>query len=379
MTPPPPARGEGGCFVVPVFLPHEGCPHRCVFCNQHALARASSDPPPGVSWQAAAADFLRFRGPARSRSEIAFYGGTFLGLPERRLRELLAEAAALVRRERLDGIRFSTRPDSVTDATLAILDEYPVLTVELGAQSMSDPVLREAGRGHTSEDTVKAVTRLRERGYHVGLQLMVGLPGEDADGLAETGRRIALLAPDFVRIYPTLVLAGSELERRFREDRYQPLSLDHAVALTAKLYRFFRANGIPVVRTGLQATRDLAPGGVVVAGPYHPAFGQLVQSACFREALLAALRQTPMAAASPSLRVHPRSLARLRGHRNETVDRLKTEFGWQRVGVEPDGGLPEDVILLADGRSVHVYTASDADALDRVARTGRYRHRSFLK
>jgi histone acetyltransferase (RNA polymerase elongator complex component) len=351
---------------VPVFLPHEGCPHRCVFCNQHALARASSDPPPGVSWQAAAADFLRFRGPARSSSEIAFYGGTFLGLPERRLRELLAEAAALVRRERLDGIRFSTRPDSVTDATLAILDDYPVLTVELGAQSMSDPVLREAGRGHTSEDTVKAVTRLRECGYQVGLQLMVGLPGEDADGLAETGRRIALLAPDFVRIYPTLVLAGSELEMRFREDRYQPLSLDRAVALTATLYRFFRANGIPVVRTGLQATRDLAPGGAVVAGPYHPAFGQLVQSACFREALLAALRQTPMAAASPSLRVHPRSLARLRGHRNETVERLKTEFGWQRVGVEPDGGLPEDVILLADGRSVHVYTASDANALDRV-------------
>ncbi len=366
MTPSPPARGGGGCFVVPVFLPHEGCPHRCVFCNQHALARASSDQPPGMGWQAAAEDFLRFRGTARSRSEIAFYGGTFLGLPEQRLRELLAEAAALVRRERLDGIRFSTRPDSVTDATLAVMADYPILTVELGAQSMSDTVLQESGRGHTAEDTVKAVTRLRERGYHVGLQLMVGLPGEDADGLDETGRRITLLAPDFVRIYPTLVLAGSELERRFREGRYQPLSLDHAVALTAKLYRFFRAHRIPVVRTGLQATRDLAPGGTVIAGPHHPAFGQLVQSACFREALLAALRQAPIPGASPTMRVHPRSLSRLRGHRNETVDRLKTEFGWQRVGVEPDDGLPEDVILLAGGRIVHVYTASGANALDRV-------------
>jgi len=104
----------------------------------------------------------------------------------------------------------------------------------------------------------------------------------------------------------------------------------------------------------------------VVAGPHHPAFGQLVQSACFRDALLAALRQTPIAGASTTLRVHPRSLARLRGHRNETVDRLKTEFGWHRVGVEPDDGLPEDVILLADGRIVHVYTASDANAPDRV-------------
>ena len=301
MTPSPAARpaGRGGCFIVPVFLPHDGCPHRCVFCNQHALARAVERSSAGyLGWQAAADGLPAVPRHCTLRSEIAFYGGTFLGLPERRLRELLADAAALVRRERLDGIRFSTRPDSVTDATLAILADYPVLTVELGAQSMSDPVLRESGRGHTAEDTVKAVTRLREHGYRVGLQLMVGLPGEDADGLAETGRRIALLAPDFVRIYPTLVLAGSELERRFREDRYQPLSLDRAVALTARLYRFFRANGIPVVRTGLQATPDLAPGGAVVAGPHHPAFGQLVQSACFREALLAALRQTPIAAAS---------------------------------------------------------------------------------
>jgi histone acetyltransferase (RNA polymerase elongator complex component) len=365
MTTGPQTRGEGGCFIVPVFLPHEGCPHRCVFCNQHALAGASHDQPPGMDWRAAASDFLCFRGTARFRSEIAFYGGTFLGLPEQRLRELLAGAAAFVRQERLDGIRFSTRPDSVTAATLTTIADYPVLTVELGAQSMSDIVLRESGRDHTAEQTGNAVTLLRERGYRVGLQIMVGLPGEDPDISAETGRRIAALAPDFVRIYPTLVLAGSELERRFHEGRYQPLSLDQAVARTAGLYRFFRARRIPVIRTGLQATRDLAPGGAVVAGPHHPAFGQLVQSACFRQALLVALRQTPIAGRAVTMRVHPRSLARLRGHRNETIARLKAEFGWQCVEVKPHDSLPEDAILLPGGRLIRVYEeASGAEALD---------------
>jgi histone acetyltransferase (RNA polymerase elongator complex component) len=363
MTPDPTAREAGGCFVVPVFLPHAGCPHRCVFCNQNTLARPSPGRPPSQDWRTAAVDFLRFRGARRTRSEIAFYGGTFLGLPGQRLRELLAEAAALVREHRLDGIRFSTRPDSVSEATLAIVADYPVSTVELGAQSMSDAVLQESGRGHTAEDTEQAVDLLQRRGYRVGLQLMVGLPGDDDERLAETGRRIAALAPDFIRIYPTLVLAGSELEARFRTGRYHPLSLDRAVELSAALYRFFRASRIPVARTGLQATRDLDPGGAVVAGPHHPAFGQLVQSACFRAALFAALRQAPIAGASVRLLVHPRSLTRLRGHRGETVERLKAEFGWGQVTVGADENLPEDAVLLPGGRMVRVYESSGAEAL----------------
>jgi histone acetyltransferase (RNA polymerase elongator complex component) len=356
------ASGRGGCFVVPVFLPHAGCPHRCVFCNQHTLARATHDHVPSADWRTAATDFLRFRGPGRSRSEIAFYGGTFLGLPERQARELLADAAGIVRQQHLDGIRLSTRPDSVSDETLSILSDFPVVTVELGVQSMSDPVLREAGRGHTAEDTVTAVARLRQRGYRVGLQIMVGLPGEGEEGLAETGRRVAELAPDFVRIYPTLVLAGSELDRWYRAGRYQPLPLDRAVALTAGLYRIFRAHRIAVVRTGLQATRDLAPGLSITAGPHHPAFGELVQAACFQEALLAVLRREPLPGPAVVLRTHPRDVSRVRGHRNATVALLKREFGWKQVGVESDERLARDAIALPDGRVVRVYR--DAPDMD---------------
>jgi histone acetyltransferase (RNA polymerase elongator complex component) len=346
------------CFIVPVFLPHAGCPHRCVFCDQQTLAGADHDPASGADWRDTASDFLRFRAARRTAGEIAFYGGTFLGLPEHEMRALLTDATAIVRRERLDGIRFSTRPDSVTDGVLDIIADYPVVTVELGAQSMSDGVLRQSGRGHTAQDTVDAVGRLRARGYRVGLQIMVGLPGEDADEPAETGRRIAALAPDFVRIYPTLVLAGSELELRYREGRYRPLTLGEAVTLTAGLYRFFRERRIPVVRTGVQATRDLAPGAAVISGPFHPAFGELVQSACYRQALAVALRRMPPAGPTLVLRVHPCGVSRLRGHRNETIALLEGEFGWTHVRVEPDARLPEDAVALPDGRLVRIYDAA---------------------
>lgn len=348
-------NAAGRPFVIPVFLPHAGCPQRCVFCNQQAIARSEHAPARGPDWRPAASDFLRFRSPGRTRSELAFYGGTFLGMPPQSLTPLLQEAAAFVRREGLDGIRFSTRPDSVSPDTLALIADHPVTTVELGAQSMSDRVLEQSGRGHTAADTASALRRLRERGYRVGLQVMVGLPGETSAELAETARAVAALAPDFVRIYPTLVLAGSALERLFREGRYRPLNLEEAVALTAGVYRYWRARGIAVVRTGLQPTRDLAPGAAVVAGPHHPAFGELVQSVCFREALRAALRRQPVSGAAVRLRVHPRDVSRVRGQRNAALTGLKREFGWTAVTVAADACLTPETIALPDGRLVRVY------------------------
>jgi histone acetyltransferase (RNA polymerase elongator complex component) len=225
-------------------------------------------------------------------------------------------------------------------------------------------VLEHSGRGHTAADTATAFRRLRARGYRVGLQIMVGLPGEAAAELAETARAVAALAPDFVRIYPTLVLAGSALERLVREGRYRPLNLEQAVALTAGVYRDWRARGIAVVRTGLQPTRDLAPGAAIVAGPYHPAFGELVQSACFREALLGELRREPVADTTVTLRVHPRDVSRMRGQRNTTLIGLRRELGWTGVAVAQDAGLTPETIGLPDGRVVRVYARPTGGPLD---------------
>lgn len=346
-------------FIVPVFLPHAGCPHRCVFCNQWIVSghgEGWSEPEGGM---AAARDFLRFRGTRQGPAQIAFFGGNFLGLPWERSRRLLAAASEWITAGDLDGIRFSTRPDTVDSQALDRIGEFPVACVELGVQSMDDDVLRRSQRGHTAADTTAAVRMLKARGYEVGLQLMVGLPGDDEGRLMETGRRIADLGPAFVRIYPTLVLNGSLLAEWHRLGRYRALSLDEAVGLCMKLYRLLRQRGIPVIRTGLQPGADLAPGRGVSAGPYHPAFGDLVQSACYLEALRRTLHRRPLVENAIELRVHPRGVSRLRGQHNANCAALRREFGFSEVRVAPDAGLDEDVIGLPDGGWIKVYACPD--------------------
>ena len=343
-------------FIVPVFIPHAGCPHRCVYCNQAAVTGRAETLPGPAAFRNQVAAFLKFRGRRRGRAQIAFFGGNFLGMAEAGIRQLLAEAAGFVRSGDVQGIRFSTRPDTVSRRTLDILSGFPVQTVELGAQSMDPEVLQRSRRGHTPDDTVNAVGLLVDRGYEVGLQIMAGLPGDDGNRLMETGRRIAELAPDFVRIYPTVVLAGSPLEKWYREGMYQPLALDAAVDLVQRLYGLFRAHSIPVIRMGLQATDDLVAGGAVLAGPWHPAFGHLVLCAAFLTAARRALKEGGGPGLELVLKVHPRSVSRMRGMRNANCKLLKQDFGFRRVDVAPDPALAEDEIAVRR-RRVESYTS----------------------
>jgi histone acetyltransferase (RNA polymerase elongator complex component) len=341
-------------FIVPVFIPHAGCPHRCVYCNQAAVTGRAETLPGPEAFRSHVAAFLKFRGRRRGRAQIAFFGGNFLGMAEAGMRQLLTEAAGFVRAGDVQGIRFSTRPDTVSRRTLDILSGFPVQTVELGAQSMDPEVLQRSRRGHTPGDTVSAVGLLVDRGYEVGLQIMAGLPGDDGNRLMETGRRIAELAPDFVRIYPTVVLAGSPLEKWYREGMYEPLALDAAVDLVRRLYGLFRAHSIPVIRMGLQATDDLGAGGAVLAGPWHPAFGHLVLCAAFLTAARRALREGGCHGVELVLKVHPRSVSRMRGMRNASCKLLKQDFGFRRVDVAPDPALAEDEIAVRGGSVVKV-------------------------
>ena len=341
-------------FIVPVFIPHAGCPHRCVYCNQAAVTGRAETLPEPAAFRNQVAAFLKYRGLRRGRAQVAFFGGNFLGMAEAGIRQLLTEAAGFVRSGDLQGIRFSTRPDTVSRQTLDILSGFPVQTVELGAQSMDPEVLQRSRRGHTPDDTVNAVGLLVDRGYEVGLQIMAGLPGDDETRLMETGRRIAELAPDFIRIYPTVVLAGSPLEKWYREGMYQPLALDAAVDLVQRLYGLFRAQSIPVIRMGLQATDDLGASGAVLAGPWHPAFGHLVLCAVFLTAARRALSEGGCRGLELVLKVHPRSVSRMRGMRNASCKLLKQDFGFRRVDVAPDPALAEDEIAVQGGRIVKV-------------------------
>ena len=221
-------------FIIPIFIPHAGCPHRCVFCNQVSITGKKQKMATRTELRLQIREFLTYKKENRKPVQIAFFGGNFLGLKSEEIKSLLEPAAEFVRDGQVDGIRFSTRPDTVNVKSLEAIKDYPVSTVELGVQSMDDRVLAMAGRGHSASDTVRAVEHLKERHISIGLQMMVGLPGDDDAGALTTAQRIADLGPDFVRIYPTLVVANSRLAGWYQSGGYAPLSLEEGVSLVKK-------------------------------------------------------------------------------------------------------------------------------------------------
>jgi len=326
-------------LVIPVFIPHRGCPHRCIFCNQSAITGSADTAIESVSVRDQVHRFLSHSAPDRSPVEIAFFGGTFLGLPEQDITSFLQEAATLVGSGAADGIRFSTRPDTVTEATLEWIRPFPVRTIEIGAQSMVDRVLDLAGRGHCEKDTRIAMGRIRKYGYRAGVQLMVGLPGESERDTLATGKAISELAPDFVRVYPTVVVQGSPLAEAYKRGEYHPLSLTEAVTRTKRLFLLFGYAGIPVTRMGLHVSTDPDLIGEVLAGPIHPAFGHLVLSEIFLDKVSLALTQHPIAGKRLVLATHPSNLSRLQGQNCGNLSSLKEAFQLKSVAVRVDESL----------------------------------------
>jgi histone acetyltransferase (RNA polymerase elongator complex component) len=333
-------------FIIPIFLPHSGCPNRCVFCNQTSITGTNPGFPAAENLRLQVTRFLKFNDQRRRHVQVAFYGGNFLGLGKDTIRRLLDESTALVKKGAIQSVRFSTRPDTVNEEALAGIAEYPVSTIEIGVQSMDDQVLMMAQRGHTANDTKNAVALLKSRRYRIGLQLMVGLPGDTEAKALTTARKVVELSPDFTRIYPTVVLADSPLAVWHKNGRYTPWSLDRCVTIVKKIYRLFQANKIPVVRMGLQATEELEKGSTVVAGPYHPAFGHLVHSSMFFDKATDALTAKKDLEKGVSINVHPNSISKLRGLNNENVDRLKRAFPIKSLQIISDPTLAEDELTV---------------------------------
>jgi len=264
-------------LVIPFFIPHLGCPQRCVFCDQTAITgRSAGVLPSAAEIGATILNYLGTKGAGRGESQVAFYGGSFSGLPEELQEQLLAAVAPFLGGGQVAGIRISTRPDYLDQARVDFLKSRGVTLVELGVQSLDDNVLSRCDRGHSAADSLQAIRLLRESGLRVGVQVMVGLPGETTGRILDGARTLAGLRPEVARLYPALVLRGSRLAMDFAAGLYRPLSLTKAVALCARLREIFLAQGVRVVRMGLQETGSLAS--EFLAGPHHPAFGEMVLS-----------------------------------------------------------------------------------------------------
>lgn len=321
--------------LYPFFIPHAGCPHRCLFCSQQQPG--GGDQPPSPAEVSGALEKIL---PCCGDGEVAFYGGTFTLLPEAQQKAWLEAVAPFVHSGRVAGIRISTRPDALLPGAAEWLAGLGVSTVELGCQSFSADVLRLAGRGHDERAAPMAVCRLRRAGLAVGLQLMPGLPGGDrAEALASLAKALAL-APDFLRIYPTVVLRGTGLAQLYLDGRYCPVALEEAVDWCAEMLWHCRRAGVPVIRLGLQATPELDCGEAMLAGPYHPAFGQLVRSRLWLRALMRGLAAT----GARRVVVHPAELADVIGHRRGNFCELQRHFG--DFTLAPDSALPRGHLAL---------------------------------
>jgi histone acetyltransferase (RNA polymerase elongator complex component) len=275
---------------------------------------------------------------ARSRRdpvEVAFYGGSFTLLPATRQAFYLEAVQGLLQQGRVQSLRLSTRPDAVAVQNLRFLHAMGVRTVELGVQSLNDRVLAASARGYTSAEAFQATGRLRDCRFRVGFQLMPGLPGEDRGTFLETIEKSLAIRPDFVRLYPTVVLSGTVLESLYRRGSYRPLSLPEAVDWCKEAMIRFSRNSIPVIRIGLQTGPTLERPGAIVAGPHHPAFGQLVKSALWYDRISPALAEVNRRSSEPIIFVHPSDLAEVRGHRNDNVSRWLAQMPSPSLAVIP--------------------------------------------
>ncbi len=305
--------------ILPIFIPQLGCPHACVFCNQNEITGAA------LSEAFRQAERLAGLPAQHGKQELAFYGGSFTAIPVSQQIRFLSCARDALENGAVSAIRLSTRPDAISPSVLERLRRYGVSTIELGAQSMLDPVLKLSGRNHTAEDVRRAALLIREGGFRLVLQMMTGLPGDDDKGAVYTASELIALRPDAVRIYPTVIVRGTELERLWRTGQYREHTVEDAVRVCAELLPMFEAADIPVIRLGLNPTDELSSGGAV-AGAYHPALGEMVRSRVLRSRAESLLENMNCVGKTVVITVPNRCLSQMIGQKRSNLLWLTDRF-----------------------------------------------------
>ncbi len=261
--------------IIPIFVPHKGCPHQCSFCNQKHITGQLEEMTPKKAREIIE-KYLTTIDTNKFRTEIAFYGGSFTAIDIEYQTTLLKIAYEYMQKGYVKGIRLSTRPDCISIDILDNLKQYGVTEIELGVQSMCNDVLCANNRGHNDDDVKNAVKLIRKYDFSLGLQQMTGLYKDSDDEDIYTAKEICALKPDFVRIYPTLVFNNTDLAEYYKEGLYKPHTIEHAVELCKKLKDIYDKNNVKIIRLGLLMSDDEAKNNFL-SGPYHPRFRELVE------------------------------------------------------------------------------------------------------
>lgn len=312
-------------YIIPIFVPHLGCPNSCTFCNQKTIS--------GQAKQVTAKEvketieyYLSNFKDDNKYVEVAFFGGSFTGIEEEVQEELLQAAFEFIKQKKVNSIRISTRPDYIDKKILKRLKKYKVKTIELGVQSTNDYILARCQRGHTFEDVKKASKLIRRKHFILGHQMMVGLPESTKLDEINTTKSLIKLKPKIVRIYPVLVIKGTKLEEEYRNNEYIPLTVNQAVERCKEIVTLFNKKNIRVIRIGLQNTNTIDEPGhnesEVVAGPYHPAFRQLVESSMWYDSVVEEIKQFNTKVKLVQVRANPVNINNIIGHKKENIEKL---------------------------------------------------------
>ena len=313
-------------YIIPIFVPHLGCPHNCIFCNQKQIS--------GQTKMVTAKDveetieyYLKNFKDDNKYVEVAFFGGSFTAIEKEKQEELLKAVQKYIEDKKVNSIRISTRPDAIDKDILKMLKKYHVKTIELGVQSMNNYILKRSERGHTVEDVKKASKLIRWHGFILGHQMMVGLPESTKQDEINTAKELIKLKPKIVRVYPVLVIKDTPLAKEYEDGEYTPLTVTQAVERCKDIVTLFNKNKINVIRIGLQNTEEISDptekSSQVVAGPFHPAFRQLVESSMWYDSIVNEIKKINTKVMKVKIIANPENINNIIGHKKENVLKLK--------------------------------------------------------
>ena len=337
-------------FIIPIFVPHLGCPHDCIFCNQRKITGLSTNIQANDVKNTIEEHLATFpKGPINI--EVAFYGGSFTGIDKTDQENLLAIPHKYKEAGIIHGIRLSTRPDYIDKDILDLLKKYGVDTIELGVQSLDEEVLKESYRGHSVEDVYRASKLIKEYDFNLGLQMMVGLVKDTREKVIYTAKEFVKLDPYCVRIYPTLVIKDTYLEKMYADKKYTPLQVEEAVDIVTDILMLFEYNDINVIRVGLQPTENIQLGKDVVAGPFHPSIRQLVESNIYKNLLENYLKnfdRVLIEGETMILKANEKSISNISGQKSFNINYLIEKFKFKKIKIYGED-LPIDILKIQIG------------------------------
>ncbi|MGO1527103.1 MAG: elongator complex protein 3 [Senegalia sp. (in: firmicutes)] len=329
-------------YIIPIFIPHRGCPHDCVFCNQRKITGLDTDITNEDIVNTIEEHLATIK--AQSIIEIAFFGGSFTGLDIVSQSSFLEIAKKYKDNGKIDKIRLSTRPDYINEEILNNLKDYSVDIIELGVQSMDEGVLSASNRGHNVDDVYRAIKLIKKYDFNLGLQMMVGLVNDTYEKSLNTAKEFVKLKADLVRIYPTLIIKETYLEKLYKNNEYIPFSLETTIDYIKDILMIFKYNNIPVIRIGLQPTDNISFEKDVVTGPLHPAIRQIIESKIYKEIIKILLKEKEFNSKNLNIKLNNKMISLFVGYKGENLKDLRKKFN---VKIIPDNNI--DKIEIYDG------------------------------